>query len=34
MMPMRVVSVRCKLMRVGHHTRIFKLRALIDGILF
>jgi hypothetical protein len=33
-MPMRVASGRSKLMRVGHHTRTLRLRALLDGILF
>jgi hypothetical protein len=34
MMPMRDASGRSKLMGVGHHTRICRLRALMDGILF
>jgi hypothetical protein len=33
-MPMRVVCRRSKLMRVGLHTGILRLRALMDGILF
>jgi hypothetical protein len=33
-MPMRVVSGMSKPMRVGLHTRIPRLRALMDGILF
>jgi hypothetical protein len=31
---MRVVNGRSKPMRVGHYTRILKLRVLMDGILF
>jgi hypothetical protein len=34
MMPMMVVSGRSKPRRVGHHTGILRLRALMDGILF
>jgi hypothetical protein len=33
-MPMRVVSGKSKPMRVGLHTRILRLRALMDDILF
>jgi hypothetical protein len=33
-MLMRVVSGRYKLMRVGHHIRVLRLRALMDSILF
>jgi hypothetical protein len=33
-MPMKVVSGRSKPMRVGHRTRILRLRALMDDILF
>jgi hypothetical protein len=33
-MPTRVVSRRLKLMRVGLHTGILRLRALMDVILF
>jgi hypothetical protein len=33
-MMMRDASGRSKPMRVGHHTRILRLRALMDGILF
>jgi hypothetical protein len=33
-MPTRVVSGKSKPMRVGLHTGILKLRALIDNILF
>jgi hypothetical protein len=33
-MPMRVVSGKSKQMRVGLHTRILRLRALMDDILF
>jgi hypothetical protein len=32
-MPMRVVSGKSKLMRVGLRTRILRLRASMDGIL-
>jgi hypothetical protein len=33
-MPMRVVSGKSKPMRVGLHTGILRLRALMEGILF
>jgi hypothetical protein len=33
-MPMRAVSGKSKLMRVGLHTGILRLRALMDAILF
>jgi hypothetical protein len=33
-MPVRVVSGKSKLMRVGLHTGILRLRASMDGILF
>jgi hypothetical protein len=33
-MPMWVVSGKSKPMRVGLHTGILRLRALMDGILF
>jgi hypothetical protein len=33
-MLMRVISGRFKLMRVGHHNGILRLRDLMDGILF
>jgi nicotinamide mononucleotide adenylyltransferase len=33
-MLMRVISGRFKPMRVGHHTGILRLRALMDDILF
>jgi hypothetical protein len=33
-MPMRVVSGKIKPIRVGLHTRILRLRALMDDILF
>jgi hypothetical protein len=33
-MPTRVVSGKSKLMRVGLHTGILRLRASMDGILF
>jgi hypothetical protein len=32
-MPTRVVSGRSKPMRVGHRTRILRLRAVMDSIL-
>jgi hypothetical protein len=34
MMPMRVVSGKSRPRRVGLHTGILKLRALMDDILF
>jgi hypothetical protein len=33
-MPMKIVSGRSKSMRVGHCTRILRLRAMMDDILF